>query len=119
MDNDLWTFPEAVGRLDVTGFEVEAVDGSIGKVDGSGTEVGGSYLVITTGVWKFGKTIVLPAGLVDRVDRDDEKLYVGATKDDIDDAPPYDDASPEHRTSLGEYYLSRRRVTGNGGATGQ
>ena len=25
MDNDLWNYPETVGRLDVTGFEVEAL----------------------------------------------------------------------------------------------
>ena len=39
----------AVGRLDVTGFEVEAADGSIGKVDESINEAGGSYLIVDTG----------------------------------------------------------------------
>lgn len=115
MDNDLWTFPDTVGRLDVTGFQVEAVDGSIGKVDESATDTGGSYLVVNTGVWKFGRTIVLPAGLVDRVDRDEEKLYVAATKDDIDDAPAYDEDAADYRSTLGEYYLGRRNVTPNGG----
>ena len=66
MEN-LWTFPETVGRLDVTGFEVEAIDGSVGKVDESSNAVGESYLVVNTGVWKFGKTVILPAGLIERV----------------------------------------------------
>jgi hypothetical protein len=30
---ELWTHPETVGSEDVTRFKVEALDGSIGKVD--------------------------------------------------------------------------------------
>ena len=82
MDNDVWTFPAAVGRLDVTGFEVEAADGSIGKVDESINEAGGSYFIVDTGIWIFGKKAILPAGLVERVDRDEEKLYIAPTKDE-------------------------------------
>jgi hypothetical protein len=109
MDNDLWTYPETVGRLDVTGFEVEAADGSIGKVRESTNQAGESYLVVDTGVPIFGKKIVLPAGLVERVDRDKEKLYVAATKDEIKDAPPFDDDSSEdYRSALSNYYLGRR-----------
>ena len=105
MDNDLWTYPETVGRLDVTGFEVEASDGSIGKVKEFTNEAGGSYLLVETGVWIFGKTVLLPAGLVERVDRDDEKLYVAASKDEIKGAPELDDdASEDYRTSLMHYY---------------
>jgi len=117
MDKDLWTFPETVGRLDVTGFEVEATDGSVGKVDMSSNAVGESYLVVTTGFWKFGKTVVLPAGLVERVDRDDEKLYLAATKDDIHESPEYRDATPEYRSALSDHYLARRQVTGDGEAS--
>ena len=62
MDSDLWTYPETVGRLDVTGFEVEATDGSIGKVKEFSNDAGESYLVVDTGVWIFGKTVLLPAG---------------------------------------------------------
>jgi hypothetical protein len=90
MDNDLWTYPETIGRLDVTGFKVEAADGSIGKVDESTNEAGASYLIVDTRVWVFGKKAILPAGLIQRVDRDQEKLYIAPTKDQIKDAPEFD-----------------------------
>jgi hypothetical protein len=114
MDNDLWTYPETVGRLDVTGFEVEAADGSIGKVDESTNEAGGSYLVVDTGLWIFGKKVILPAGLVERVDRDQEKLYIAPTKDEIEDAPQFDDdASEDYRSAVSDYYLGRRSAARN------
>jgi hypothetical protein len=114
MDTDLWTYPEAVGRLDVTGFEVVAADGSIGKVDESINESGGSYLLVDTGVWIFGKKVILPAGLVERVDRDEEKLYVAPAKDEIKQAPELDDdASEDYRSAVSDYYLGRRDVTRN------
>jgi hypothetical protein len=114
MDNDLWTYPETVGRLDVRGFEVEAADGSIGKVDESTNEAGGSYLVVDTGVWIFGKKVILPAGLVERVDRDQEKLHIAPTKDEIKDAPEFDDdASDDYRSAVSDYYLGRRNAARN------
>ena len=48
---------------DLTGFSVEALDGSIGKIDEASNEVGASYLVVDTGPWIFGKKVMLPAGV--------------------------------------------------------
>jgi len=109
MDNDQWTYPETVGRLDLKGFQVEATDGSIGKVKEFTNEAGESYLLVETGVWIFGKTVLLPAGLVERVDRDEEKLYVAAAKDEIKGAPEFDDdASEDYRSAVGNYYVGSR-----------
>jgi hypothetical protein len=114
MNNDLWSYPESVGRLDLTGFEVQAADGSIGKVDESTNEAGESYLVVNTGVWVLGKKLILPAGLVEGVDRDQEKLYVAPTKDEIKDAPEFnDDASEDYRSALSDYYLGRQNAVRN------
>ena len=110
MGSDLWTYPDNVGRLDLTGFEVEAQDGSIGKVDEATQEVGESYVVVDTGVWIFGKKVLLPAGLIDRIDRDEEKVWVNRTKDEIKDAPEFDKdnyRSDEYRSAVGGYYGSR------------
>ena len=115
MDNDLWTFPDTVGRLDVAGFAVEATDGAVGKVNESSNVIGEGYLVVDTGFWKFGKTVLIPAGLVERVDRDDEKLYLAAAKDDIADAPEFREASADYRSALADHYLTRRKPS-NGGA---
>ena len=110
MDKDMWTYPETLGRLDVTGFDVEAKDGSIGKVDEVAFDPGESYVVVDTGVWIFGKKVLLPAGLIERVDRDEETVYVDRTKDEIEQAPEFDKdnyRSADYRSAVGGYYGSR------------
>jgi len=110
METDFWTYPESVGRLDMNGFDVEAVDGSIGKVDEATYEVGESYIVVDTGPWIFGKKVLLPAGIVDRVDRGDEKVYVDRTKDEIKNAPEFDEDAYRdegYRATVGDYYVTR------------
>jgi hypothetical protein len=109
MGTNLWTYPETVGRMDLTGFDVEAVDGSIGKVDEATNDVGESYLVVDTGVWIFGNKVLLPAGLVERVDREEEKLWIDRTKDEIENAPEFDKDNyrgDEYRSAVGGYYGS-------------
>ena len=110
---DVWTYPSELGTgltdasVDLTGFEVEALDGSIGKVDEATYETGRSYLVVDTGPWIFGKKVMLPAGVVESVDLDTEKVYVNRSKDEIKNAPEFDDSmrnDEKYRTELGTYY---------------
>jgi hypothetical protein len=77
-------------QTDVSGFGVEARDGHIGKVDEATYETGASYLVVDTGFWIFGKKRMIPAGLVERVDPDERKVYLSVTKDEVKNAPDYD-----------------------------
>jgi hypothetical protein len=109
----LWTYRGESGlgdssaRRDVTGFGVEALDGTIGKVDEATYDVSSSYVVVDTGPWIFGKKVMLPAGVIDRFDLDEEKVYVHRTKDEIKNAPEflensYGDAGFLER--LGSYY---------------
>jgi hypothetical protein len=109
VQREMWTYPETLGRLNVTGFDVEAQDGSIGKVDEVTYEVGESYIVVDTGPWIFGKKVLLPAGLIERVDRDDETVYVDRTKDEIKHAPEFDEDAyreEDYRSAVGGYYGS-------------
>jgi hypothetical protein len=94
---------------DVTGYEVEATDGHIGKVDEATNEPQSSCLVVDTGFWIFGKKRMIPAGVVQRIDADEKKVFVGLTKDQIKDAPDYDadrhaaDKAGYHE-EVGNYY---------------
>ena len=50
---------------------------------------------------------MLPAGVIDRVDVNDEKVYVNRTKDQIKDAPEFDETryrDEPYRSDLGSYY---------------
>ena len=114
-----WTFrdPETLGvdmtqNVDLTGFEIEATDGSIGKIDEATYEVGGSYAVVDTGPWIFGKKVMLPAGVIKRVDLDTETVFVDRTKDEIKNAPELDENAyrdESYRSTLGSYYGDERR----------
>jgi hypothetical protein len=108
---DIWSYrDQTITGLDLTGFAVEATDGSIGKIDEATNEVGGSYIVVDTGPWIFGKKVVLPAGIIDNVDRDGETVYVSLSKDEIKNAPEYDPdrgVDETYRTELGGYYSRR------------
>jgi hypothetical protein len=108
---DMWTFrEETFARTDLTGFEVEARDGGIGKVDETTNEVGGSFLIVDTGPWIFGKKVMIPAGVIERVDFDTETVFVDRTKDEIKSAPEFDEnmgITDDYRQSLGTYYCDR------------
>ena len=56
------------GSGDLTGYSVEALDGSIGKVDEATHVTGRSSIVVDTGPWIFGKKVLLPAGVIDRIE---------------------------------------------------
>ena len=109
---DPWSYREqsgmaAQGSANLVGYDVEATDGSIGKVDEATNEVGSSYIVVDTGPWIFGKKVLLPAGAIHRADTKSGKLYVDLTKDQIKDSPDFDQSSynqPAYRNSVGDYY---------------
>jgi hypothetical protein len=92
---------------DMVGFSVEALDGSIGKIDEATHEAGASYVVVDTGPWIFGKKVMLPAGVIARVDSDREVVSVNRTKDEIKNAPEFDDSNyrdSTYRDEIGSYY---------------
>jgi len=107
----MWTFrDDTLLTTDLNGFQVEALDGEIGSVDEKTNDVGSSYLVVDTGPWIFGKKVLLPAGVIDRVDLTDRRVFVSRTKDEIQNAPEFDETrytDPAYRTEIGSYYESR------------
>src|SRR5881396_4294935 len=88
---EIWTLSVAGSpTVDLSGFKVEAIDGSIGKVDAATYEAGGSFIVVDTGPWIFGKKVLLPAGVIRDIDPDTETIFVDLTKDEIKNAPEFD-----------------------------
>ena len=108
-NTDIWVWSDATPQSTpaIDGYGVEARDGSIGKVDETTYEVGSSYIVGDTGPWIFGKKVLLPAGVVERIDSDEEKVHVAMTKDQIKDSPEFDENTyrdQSYRNSVGDYY---------------
>jgi hypothetical protein len=95
--------------VDLTGCSVAAVDGDLGQVDEAVNELlsGSSYLLVDTGLI-FGRTVMLPAGVVERIDTVEHKVYVDRTKDQIKAAPEYDQTvdDAQYRDQLGGYYAN-------------
>ena len=104
----MWSYREdLLDPGDIGGYSIHAIDGDIGKVDKHNAETGQSYLLVSTGPWIFGKTVMLPAGVIERIDHENKIVYVNRTKDDIKNAPEYEEGRQDdetYRTGLGDYY---------------
>jgi hypothetical protein len=116
-----WTYGdvEAIG-VDMTrgaaivGFDVEAIDGRIGEVDEAiCDDAGAGYLIVDTGPWILGKKIMLPAGVVERVDLDSQTVFVDRTQKEVENAPELDeglDHDEGYRSHLWAYYDRERNT---------
>ena len=109
MKKATWTYPDQTtwSDADITGFDVEATDGSIGSIDESSAAAGSAYIVVDTGFWIFGKKRLVPAGVVDRIDRPNEKVFVRMTKEQVKNAPDFEETHRDRRgTEYDTYYES-------------
>jgi PRC-barrel domain len=112
MHTEVWGYRDTTLESDlsgsnVVGYNVEALDGSIGKVDEATFDATAGYIVVDTGPWIFGKKVLLPAGVINSADHNDEKVFVNRTKDQIKNAPEFDDSltrDETYRGQLGSYY---------------
>jgi hypothetical protein len=106
---EVWNFrDEALARIDLRGFDVRARDGAIGQVvEGMEGGVGG-YLVIDPGVaMPLGRQLLVPAGLVEKVDVENKRVVVRADRKQIENAPEFDPAQPlddPPRSVFGNYF---------------
>ena len=109
---NVWTYRSGIDTptTSFVGYEVEATDGSIGRIDQASTDVSRQYLVVDTGFWIFGKKRLIPAGMVTRVEPASSTVYVSMTKDQIKNAPDYDEAmttqDDAYYDKYGNYYGS-------------
>ena len=118
---DIWTYREGVdlgvSPRNVVGYDVEARDGSIGKVDEATFDTDSSSLVVDTGPWIFGKKVMLPAGVIRSVDHADEKSLSTAPRTMINHVPELDVSlltDRPYRDQLGSYYGRAARASSTG-----
>lgn len=114
MNAEIWDYSiEMSGNVDLTGFGVEARDGSIGKIDEATHDVGASWLVVDTGPWILGRKVVIPASAIAAVDLDAEHVALALTKDQVKHSPELDEledaGDPAFRLRVGEYYTALPR----------
>jgi hypothetical protein len=105
---DIWLLRDQSWKdVDVVSFDVEALDGAVGKVDEATYDVRRGRIVVDTGIPVVGKTVILPAGTIERIDEDEKKVYVGLSKDEIKSAPEYDE---ENLDSFERHFRDLRRL---------
>ena len=109
-NTQLWTFDNTLTADQDTwiGYNVHATDGDIGKIDEMSTEAGRGSVVVDTGFWIFGKKRLLPASSVRSVDRANRTVSVALTKDQIKNAPDYEQTrrrdDDTYYDEFGSYY---------------
>ncbi|WP_420716480.1 PRC-barrel domain containing protein [Streptomyces sp. H27-H1] len=97
----------------LVGFTMEAADGAIGHVDRQQDQPGRQHLVVDTGVWVFGRSVLIPAGAITHIDAAAQAVKVSATQEEIKAAPRFitDSETADHTylSAVGDYYVSLRR----------
>jgi Protein of unknown function (DUF2795) len=106
---EVWNFrDEALARIDLRGFDVRGRDGAIGQVVEGMEGNAGGYLVIDPGVaMPLGRQLLVPAGLVEKVDVENKRVVVRADRKQIENAPEFDAAQPlddPPRSVFGNYF---------------
>jgi len=86
---------EARNRGRLEGYRVQAIDGPIGEVIASDNEPGRGYVIAASDrpLCRRGlssRTVVLLAGLIERVDRQARVIAIGCTLAQIGDAPAFE-----------------------------
>jgi hypothetical protein len=113
-------YPELFGNHDIVGYSLYADhDDRVGSVDDVLVDQDGRirYLVVSTGVWIFGKNVLLPIGRA-RIDYGDRRVYVDAlTREQVEDLPKYDSdmtVDPEYEERVRGVYRPHYGLGRNG-----
>ncbi|CQR65978.1 PRC-barrel domain-containing protein [Streptomyces leeuwenhoekii] len=109
--NSIWSYPPQSGHVegqDLTGCSVAASDGTIGHVDREADHHGMRHLVVDTGVWIFGRSVLVPVGVVTDIDAGAGKVTVACTRAEVKAAPRFRTDSETmdraYLTAVGDYY---------------
>ncbi|MDQ0681610.1 MULTISPECIES: PRC-barrel domain containing protein [Streptomyces] len=111
----IWSYPPGSGHAegqDLTGYAVTTADGTLGHVEREADPHGMRHLVVDTGVWLFGRSAVVPVGVVSGVDAEAGQISLACTGDEVKEAPRFhtdsETTDPGYLTAVGDHY--RRQV---------
>ncbi|GJF27041.1 PRC-barrel domain containing protein [Streptomyces sp. HO565] len=109
--DNIWSYAVDSGHTegqDLTGCTVLASDGTVGHVDRQADHFGMRHLVVDTGVWVFGRSVLVPVGTVRGVDTAARTVTVACTRAEIKAAPRFRTDSEtmdrEYLAAVGDYY---------------
>ncbi|MEQ8146390.1 PRC-barrel domain-containing protein [Streptomyces sp. OP7] len=109
--DSIWSYARDLDHVrgeDLTGWSVVASDGTVGHVDRQAGHHGMAHLVVDTGVWVFGRSLLVPVGVVAAVDTAERKLTVSCTRGELKAAPRFRTDSETmdvtYLTAVGDYY---------------
>ncbi|MFH8447962.1 PRC-barrel domain-containing protein [Streptomyces fungicidicus] len=107
----IWSYAPDLGDVqarDLTGYTVVASDGTIGHVDRQADHHGMRHLVVDTGVWVFGRSLLVPVGVVAALEAGERRLTVSCTRAEVKAAPRFrtdsETMDPDYLTAVGDYY---------------
>jgi Protein of unknown function (DUF2795) len=76
--------------VDLTGFDVEARDESVGRVHPATNEVEATYIVVDAAL----QPVLLPAGLITEIDEKRRTVVLGCTPEEVRGAPRFEQQQP-------------------------
>ncbi|MFD3504909.1 PRC-barrel domain containing protein [Streptomyces sp. NPDC058676] len=107
----IWSYATDSGHVEgqeLTGYTVAATDGTIGHVDRQADHFGMRHLVVDTGVWVFGRSVLVPVGVMTGVDSESRTITLSCTRGAVKAAPRFRTDSETmdraYLASVGEYY---------------
>jgi hypothetical protein len=107
----IWSYAPDSGYVegqDLTGFTVAAGDGTLGRVDREAAPGGMRHLVVDTGVWLFGRSVLVPVGVVTGIDPRARKVTLACTGAEVKAAPRFrtdsETRDPAYLAAVGDYY---------------
>lgn len=118
----IWSYPPGSGYQEgraLTGFTVQATDGVVGHVDRQADDPPRRHLVVDTGAWVFGRSLLIPAGTVTGIDTETRVITVGCTREEAKAAPRFttdrETLDPEYLSVVGAYYAALAHGSGESG----
>lgn len=107
----IWSYAPDSGHVEgqeLTGYTVAATDGTVGHVDRQADHFGMRHLVVDTGVWVFGRSVLVPVGVMTTVDAASRTIALSCTRGEVKAAPRFHTDSETmdraYLASVGEYY---------------